>query len=426
LLAILYQLHDSERWDAARLRDAQQSQLEALFTHARQHVPFYSARLPDAAPELGGAEWLRLPELTRSDLQGCRADLQARLVPTEHGRVAETRTSGSTGQPVSVLRTGLNQLLWEAFTLREHLWHKRDASLSKAVVRANGPPARPPEGRRFDGWGRPYDRLWRCGPAFALDMTTDPAAQAEWLRKTRPAYLLTYPTNLEALLDCFAERDAPRMHQVICIGETTTADLQQRCKAILGAELVASYSSQELGYMALQCPDCGQYHVQSESVVLEVLAEDRTPCSPGKIGRVVVTDLHNFAMPLIRYAIGDYAEVGDPCSAGRGLPTLRRVLGRRRNMIVFPDGRRHWPLTGFHRFGDVAPIRQYQFVQHTRDHIEVRLVADRPLSKSQRDDLSQIILGSFGYPFRLSLRELEGPLPRSPGGKFEEFVCLAN
>ena len=426
LLALLHQLRDSEHWDAERLRGAQYRQLEALFSHAREHVPFYLQRLPSVVPGLGSAEWLRLPELTRDDLQQSRAELRAKRVPAEHGRVAETRTSGSTGQPVSVLRTGLSQLLWEAFTLREHLWHKRDVSLSKAVIRANGPRARPPEGRRFDGWGRPYDRLWQCGPAFALDMTTDPAVQADWLRKVRPAYLLTYPTNLEALLDCFAERDAPPMLEVICIGETTTERLQRRCKEVLGAELVASYSSQELGYMALQCPDCGQYHVQSESVVLEVLAEDGTPCSPGETGRVAVTDLHNFAMPLIRYAIGDYAEVGDPCSAGRGLPSLRRVLGRRRNMIVFPDGRRHWPLTGFHRFGEVAPIRQYQFVQHTRELIEVRLVADRPLSKSQREDLSEIILGSFGYPFRLSLRELPGPLPRSRGGKFEEFVCLAS
>jgi phenylacetate-CoA ligase len=152
-----------------------------------------------------------------------------------------------------------------------------------------------------------------------------------------------------------------------------------------------------------------------------VLGEDGAPYSP-KIGRVVITDLHNFAMPLIRYAIGDYAEVGEPCSAGRGLPSLRAVLGRRRNMIVFPDGRRHWPLTGFHRFGDVAPIRQYQFVQHTREHIEVRLVADRPLSTAQPTLVAD-------HPRLFGYRSLGAPASarrRVRGRQFEEFVCLAS
>ena len=163
----------------------------------------------------------------------------------------------------------------------------------------------------------------------------------------------------------------------------------------------------------------------TESVVLEVLDDTGVPCASGQIGRVVVTDLHNFAMPLIRYAIGDYAEVGKPCTAGRSLPSLRRILGRRRNMIMRPDGRRHWPLTGFSRFDEVAPIRQYQFIQHTREHIEVRLVADEPLSSGQRDGPARIIRDSLGQPFELTLRQLPGPLPRTAGGKFEEFVCLA-
>jgi phenylacetate-CoA ligase len=54
----------------------------------------------------------------------------------------------------------------------------------------------------------------------------------------------------------------------------------------------------------------------------------------------VVTPLHNFAMPLIRYAIGDYAEAGPPCACGRGLPVLARILGRARNLLTLPHGER--------------------------------------------------------------------------------------
>jgi len=165
--------------------------------------------------------------------------------------------------------------------------------------------------------------------------------------------------------------------------------------------------------------------VQSESLYVEILDESGQPCRHGEVGRVVVTDLHNFAMPLVRYVIGDYAEVGAACTAGRGLPSLRRVLGRRRNMVVFPDGRRHWPVTGFRQFASVARIDQYQLIQHTRDEIEVRLVSPAILGREEFQELGAIITDALGHRFRLRFRQMPGPLPRTSGGKFEEFVCLA-
>ena len=76
---------------------------------------------------------------------------------------------------------------------------------------------------------------------------------------------------------------------------------------------------------------------------MEVLDNHGRPCKEGETGRVVLTDLHNFTMPLIRYEIGDYAEVGPPCACGRGLPVLARILGRSRNMLTLPAGDRIWP-----------------------------------------------------------------------------------
>jgi phenylacetate-coenzyme A ligase PaaK-like adenylate-forming protein len=88
------------------------------------------------------------------------------------------------------------------------------------------------------------------------------------------------------------------------------------------------YAADEAGCIALQCPDHEHYHVQSESVLVEVLDVEGRACAPGAVGRVVVTTLQNFAMPLVRYDIGDVAEAGDPCPCGRGLPVLRRIARR--------------------------------------------------------------------------------------------------
>jgi len=424
LLALLYQLDANERSAAAALLDAQRSQASELLSHARENVPFYAERLATKdLPPLATEEWLRLHLLTRADVLLHARSLRALRVPKSHGRRLVTRTSGSTGQPVEVVRTQLLQQFWEAITLREHIWHGRDASGSLAVIRANVPNSSGPRGRHEATWGSPFNKIWQTGCAYILDLATDVREQSRWIQERQPTYLLTYPANLAALLDEFAHCGAPPVREVISVGGAVSLQLRQKCAEVLGAPIVANYSSQELGYLALQCPDCEQYHVQSESVFVEVLDEHGMPCSPGECGRVIVTDLHNFAMPLIRYEIGDYAEVGHPCPAGRGLPSLREVLGRRRNMVVFPDGKRHWPMTGFARFNDVAYIRQYQFVQHSRERIEVRLVVRDELTMDQLVRLETIIRDAMGYPFEIEFAQFNELLPLSQGGKFEEFVC---
>ncbi len=135
---------------------------------------------------------------------------------------------------------------------------------------------------------------------------------------------------------------------------------------------------------------------------------------------MVVTELSNFAMPLIRYAIGDYAEVGEPCPCGRGLPVLNQVMGRSRNMLALPTGDKIWPKIGFPRFPEVAPVRQSQVVQKTLDTLEVRLVTARPLVAEEEKSLREMICGAVGHPFTVVF-SYHDEIRRSPGGKFEDF-----
>jgi phenylacetate-CoA ligase len=257
-----------------------------------------------------------------------------------------------------------------------------------------------------------------------MSFSVDVPAQAGWLQRHAPEYVLTYPNNLMALLRHFSRlgERVPRLREVRTIGETVTPELRAACRAVWDVPIVDAYSSNELGYLALQCPESGLYHVMAESVMVEILRADGTPCAPGETGRVVVTSLHNFAMPLLRYELNDYAEAGGPCSCGRGLPTIARILGRSRNMLRLPGGGERWPLVGFDRYREIAPIRQYQLVQRTLEEIEARFVTDRPLTREEEERLASVIQSSLGHAFRVSFTYLEGGIPRGPGGKFEEFV----
>lgn len=213
-----------------------------------------------------------------------------------------------------------------------------------------------------------------------------------------------------------------KLREVWTIGESLPTHLRAIVREAWGVEIVDVYSSQEFGYIALQCPVSGDYHVQSESVLVEVLNDEGSPCGPGEIGRLVITSLHNFAFPLIRYEIGDYAEVGQPCSCGRGLATLRRIVGRTRNMLRLPNGDRRWSLVGFREFVQVAPIRQFQLVQKSLQLVEATFVVERPLTSAEEQKVKDIVQNALGHKFEI-VCVYAGHLVRAKSGKFEEFIC---
>lgn len=376
-------------------------------------MPFYRGRL-DAD------RWQDLPRLTRRDIQDAGGALRSRRVPRRHGDVYIAQSTGSTGEPVKVAGTGLMQVYWRAITLRDHRWHGRDLSLKLCSIR-------PSPAHTREGWGPATDVLGGTGQLAMLPLGTDVSEQARWLVRHDPEYLLSFPSNILALTEHFAEHglSLPALREVRTVGEMVHAELRERVRSAWNVPVTDLYSSQELGVIALQCPSgSGLYHVQSESVLVEILDDAGAPCAPGAIGRVVVTALHNLAMPLIRYEIGDYAEAGPPCPCGRGLPTLARIVGRQRNMLVLPDGERRWPLSGFRAFREIAPIRRYQLAQLDPEHLELRLVADRPLTRAEEQRLAAVVCDALGHDFSVRCTYRNQLLP-SEGGKFEDFVSMA-
>jgi phenylacetate-CoA ligase len=246
------------------------------------------------------------------------------------------------------------------------------------------------------------------------------------MEKIQPNYLLIYPNIWRALLDATEGKAGiwDQLHQVRTIGETVTDELRDRTRTKANAELVDLYSAEELGTIALQCPHSGLYHVMAEGLIVEILNPEGKHCQPGETGRVVVTDLKNLATPLLRYEVGDYAEVGHLCNCGRGLPTLKRILGREHGMVKLPDGSKHWPTTGIRDFPSDAAVRQCQLVQRSLQTMEVRLVVSNGnLNAAQEAALSKVIQHRMGYDFDCRFIYFKEQIPRSKSGKFEEFIC---
>jgi len=427
-LATLFQIEQSQWWSEEKLRQHQFLQLKPLLAHCKRHVPFYIDKLQHIklSQPLSEEAWLEIPLLTRDMVQSNGNLLRSNAIPPSHGKLSRQFTSGSTGKPVEVLGTEVTNFFWNVFTLRDHLWHKRNLDGNLAVIRRTmSEDAKPPVGLVSENWGQATGGVIATGPTSMISIFTPISEQVKWLVKQQPDILLTNPSVLQDLaLYCQRENiELSSLTEVRTISEALPDGLRALCKETWGVKLVDVYSSIELGYLAIQCPDHEHYHIQSEGVLIEVLDDSGKPCSPGEVGRVVVTNLHNYATPLIRYELGDYAEVGEPCDCGRGLPVIKRIQGRYRGILTLPSGERSWPDLGIVKLQKIAPVQQFQVVQHSLEDIEVKLVLSHPITDKEKDDLTKMFHQTLGYPFNVNIVQLDD-IPRSAGGKYEEFVSM--
>jgi phenylacetate-CoA ligase len=423
LLALQYQLEQSQWWNPAQLQTHQLRQIQALLNHAKQTVPFYGQflqTLPNLETDPLTLETFQtLPLLKRDDLQNHNKTLLSTALSKDHLPVNAARTSGSTGKPVDILNTQITELFYRALNLRNHLWHRRDFHSKLAAIRlqTHTPRANPPTQCE---WAEAFS----SGPALEFDSGQPISTQFDWLQQEQPNYLLTYPSNLKAIVQYSQSQNTPlpSLRGLSTFGELVTPEMRQLVREIWGLPIIDVYSSKEAGIIALQCPEHEHYHIQSESVLVEILDDLNQPCQPGEIGKVILTPLHNYATPLIRYEIGDYAEVGSPCACGRGLPVLKRIYGRQRNMMVLPSGEKQWPGFILSAWAKMGPIRQIQAIQKNRSQIEIKMVALRPLTEDEIEQLHRKITADFGGYFQISLRYVDD-IPRSKGGKYEDFIC---
>jgi phenylacetate-CoA ligase len=435
LLALQQQFDASQWWPADELRAHQFRQLQVLVEHAVRTVPFHAERLRaagiDPSAPLTEASWARLPILTRRDVQEAGDRLHATELPAEHGETNIMTTGGSTGIPVRVRKSTLDGILWMAACIRDEIWHREDMSGTLARVRPM-PPAMDeknrrivlsPEGLVVQTWGEPQSLLWRTGPMAIIDVTKPIPQQAEYLRRLNPDYLLTDPSNLRLLLGhCRDEAiTLPALRSVWTVSEVVDPALRALCQRVFGVRTVENYSSMEVGYIALQCPDHTHLHVQSELVLVEVLDANGHACAPGETGRVVVTPLHNFAMPLLRYELGDEAEAGEPCQCGRGLPVLTRVVGRTIDHVTLPSGLKRPAVINHTKLSEFTAIREFQIVQRAVDLIEARFVVSRPLTDAEKLELIAVLQAEFHEGFRVEL-SFPDSIARTAAGKMRPFI----
>ncbi len=423
----LTMIEEIESFPPALLSRYQERLVQDLVRFAHAQVPFYRDRLARLFVGHGIVDlsrWTEIPILDRAEAAEHAAAMRAKAVPDERGAVAEFRTSGVTATPLTVAVNGTVSSAANANLLRLLRWFGKEPARAMASIKIYPGDERAlyPHGKTTKSWliGHP-------APHHALHVATPIAQQLEWLARAKAPYLYTYPSNALALAEAVPPEVGRAMGIELVIGfaETIPEGTREAVAERFGAIFASTYACQEIGTIAIECPETRQYHLAVENAVVELVNEDGHAVEPGERGRVVVTGLNNYAMPFIRYALGDIAVAsGTPCPCGRTLPVLERIEGRVRNAFLFRDGTRVWPRGWLAReMRAFVPFRQYQMVQLDHERIELRYVPDGTGRQADMDGLAAYAKRMMHPSVEISAVPMQA-LPRGPGGKFEDFISL--
>jgi phenylacetate-CoA ligase len=371
-------LEASQWWPRQQLEALRAERLKALLEHARLNVPFYERRFQDAGVDPRGmdpvAALAALPPLEKRDIQDSRMELRARNLPASE--LIENRTGGSTGSPL-------------VFDLDR----ARSASRYAAELRAD----------RWTGWepGAPWVGLWGAnrdlatprtfrqklrrallGEYIVLDASRISPEQLRdfvaRLPRVNPVYVIGYSRAL-ALAAAEATRQRirlPRLKAVVSSAEMLAAEERRRIEEGFGVRVFDRYGAREVSLIASECEAHQWLHINAENLWIEIVDGQGRGLPAGESGQVLVTDLRNVGMPLIRYRIGDVSSLLEgECACGRQLPRLAGVTGRITDFLLLPDGSRvsGAALTIF-MVAELADVRQVQLVQRRREEVTIRIV----------------------------------------------------
>jgi len=241
----------------------------------------------------------------------------------------------------------------------------------------------------------------------------------EALEKYRPRWVTGYPSAVYLLArGCRTLGSSYRPLGVFTDSETVLDPHREEVRNAWGCS-IHDYYGMEVGWVAGQCK-LGKYHLSPLTSVVELLDEEGRPVEPGQLGELVVTDLTNPLMPLIRYRTGDMAVWSErPCPCGWNTPTLERIEGRRDDIVTLPDGRKIGRLD--HILKTATAIREAQLVQEALDRFVLRLVPDVGYSEEVERTILEEARMRLGTDVTIVIRQVPA-IEKSARGKHRSVV----
>ena len=401
--------------------------MEDLILYAHRHVPYYeniisSARLVHEE-KVCLENFFNLPLLSKDDIRSHFDELSSREL-NERSWIYKT-TGGSTGQPLTVIHDN-ERIDWvNATKYLRNEWSRMRFGESRVRIWGS-------ERDLFYGKETLKVRLnrWINNTVWLNAFTLSPKKMVEFveiINRKEPKQIKGYTTCLYEFA-LFIERNGLEIFSpdsIICSAGTVTKTVRDKIEQVFKSKVFNSYGSREIQAMAFECSQHNGLHVMSPIVYMEIVDSNGNHTKPGEIGEVVLTPFFNYAMPLLRYRIGDMAAWSErnDCSCGCSWPLVKNIEGRVTECFYKEDGTVVPPEFFIHLVGVVQNdgwIEKFQVVQEDFNQIMIKIVLKNKDQESIQSDLLRLTekIQTLMSPECHIKYDFVTEIPNTPSGKY--------
>jgi phenylacetate-CoA ligase len=387
-----------ERW--------QLKQLQNLLTHAARRSEFWKKRI--GSRKLADIGLADIPVQTRADVIA-QVEAEGSLVqPKDQIRVDKHSTSGSSGTPVDFYVTQRNSDYNTARPAAQYFMEGRDLSLNRTrLIQQKNSDAAGFEVAKQDTWLSPLETFIRTGANKRVRyFQPDMDALCRELKKDSIGYLIIQPRFIDILHQHVDLEFLKRAGTAMIIPVAEAMDPETR-KAFAAMEIPVrgNYSSEEVGAIGFECERIPEaFHVATSNVIVEVVNDGALQFEHSGMGRVLVTHLHSYATPFIRYDLGDAATLEPRCPCGHDGPVLSNIYGRSKSLVKHADGRVSIFLLRGKEMTAVARFNEYRLRQTDLQTIVVELGGRDALAPEEIEALIALVRSHAGDDIEVRIK----------------------
>lgn len=427
-LSTCLQIHLLENGTRSIREDWQLKQLINLLQHAYANSGFWKSRLPS---QLSGNNILgSIPVLTRDDVNCQVADEGALVVANDLGHgMASYPSSGSTGVPVKVFSMPQNARYNEIRSIAQYFIEGRNLNFNRTFIK-------PADGNRAsngksvldveinDGWAGNIGDIFQHGKYKAINFSGNINPLIDELLKSPVGYLACLSSHMELLFNAGGEKLLQDLNIEMWLHHSDNLDPSLRSALNrINIPIRSSYSCSEVGPLAIECAsNPGVYHVAHSNVIIEESNHDTVVIDGVNISKLLVTHLHSYATPLIRYDLGDFGKIHSKCVCGHDGPTLSNIFGRKKFFLKRQDD----TLIPFLVFSkpllDILKFKEFFIYQLDHQNLIVELGGVEANSEIHIERLKKYISDLSGGFFTITINIFE-KIDWAKNPKRIPFIC---
>lgn len=408
-----------------RLSDLQATKIRTLIDHCAKHVPYYQKQWSelgiDPASIKTAEDLEKLPVLTKDDI---RDNFDQLVAEPFRDKLLKKSTGGSTGKPLTF---GYNRdshdrrtaVMWRGYEWAGSVMGRRTVYLWGTAVGNPSRSSQIKEALFHKVFGRVILDSFRMTEANMDDYVSA-------MNRHKPRVVVAYVMPILRLAQYMLRNNLKLKvnPESILTGAEALHEAQRDTIAqAFGCPVYNTYGSREFMLIASECEERKHLHINADHLVVECVNSSRNKVMDSS-GEILVTDLHNLGMPMVRYVTGDLGtQTRGICECGRALPLLKSVDGRVLDMIRSPDGRiipgEFFP----HLIKEFPAVRQFQVLQEQLDRITVKLVTCGEFEHKQHEVLRDEITKVTGQDLKVNLQVVDD-IPLTSAGKHRVTISL--